>query len=439
MEINTMVKAASAVSMEVRPLSPLDRATAGMVVKGVWYFRQRLDGEQLRRGLASVLERRPWLAGRLTAQGIACGAGDGVPFVERALPGLEAAEELARGDALDRLAGRLSPAAFRRGSAVPLAVSLVQLDEGSLLYVQGAHACMDGCSFYALMDEWGRLCRGEAVTDPVETTCLLTDPDFADDPAAQAHAEAYGWPRVGMGLLVRMVWGSLRGVARCRYRLRLTEEQEAGLVGRVNAAGATRYGRHVVLSALLAAAGVRLSSVPVGKPCTHVSVVNLRRRMAGVPERFDGNAVYNVASQPFSSADPVEAVAERIDRSLHDLFAGGGNRLTEVMRCYLTVVRKKLPYVPFDVAGMYARRSPVSYVNDFLGFPIYDVDFGRGRPALVLPPDLPDAVRLWPLPPEQGGGVEVIFAGWPAVWWKRCADPVGLLETLSEGKERSGR
>lgn len=416
----------------VRRLSALDRVTAGMVIKGVWWFREGLDGERLRDGLAALLERRPWLAGRLTAEGMAYGAESGVPFAERTLPELHAGEEVARRDALDRLALRLSAAALRRGKAAPLAVALIHAADGALLYVQGAHVCMDGYSFYGMVDDWARLCRGEAVGD-MTTESRLTDPDFADDPDPAPHAVEYGYVKVGMGVLLRMVADNLSGVSRRRFVLRLTDAQLAALVARVNDGG-THYGRHVALAALLAAAEMRLAGVAADVPCSQVSVVNLRGRMAGVPAGFDGNAVYNVASQPFSAADSVPVVADAIDRALRGVFADGGGRLTEVMRCYMTVLRDRLPYVPFDVAGMQARRSTVCYVNDFLGFPIYGADFGTGVPAAVLPPDLSDKVRLWPLPPQQGGGVAVIFAGRLAGLWARCADPVGWLEQLAAGK-----
>ncbi len=431
------VRIGSTVRAGVKRLSALDRVTAGMIIKGVWWFRDGLDGRRLRDGLVRLLQSRPWLAGRLTAEGVVYDAEGEVPFVESSLPECRAETVLAESNALDRFAHPLSVAAFRRGQASPLTVSLVHVSDGALLYVQGAHVCMDGSSFYGMMADWARLCRGEAI-EPVEAACRLTDPDFADDPAPAAHAEACGYVRVGWRVLARIMWNTLCGLSRRRFAVRLTGEQVAGLIERVNARLGTHYGRHVVLSALLAAAEVRLGGLDAGVACRHVSVVNLRGRMAGIPLRFDGNAVYNIVSPVFSSSDKVEVVAGMIDRTLRSLFVNGGERLTEVMRCYMSVIRDRLPYVPFDVGGMYARRSPVSYVNDFLGFSVYALDFGTGTPAAVLPPDLPDKVRLWPLPPQQGGGVEILFTGWLAGRWARCGDPLALLTALSEGKEPLG-
>lgn len=47
-----------------------------------------------------------------------------------------------------------------------------------------------------------------------------------------------------------------------------------------------------------------------------------------------------------------------------------------------------------------------------LKFPIYDVDFGDGKPLLILPDDLADQIEFEPLPDKSG--VEIIFRGYLA-------------------------
>ena len=64
------VRIGSTVRAGVKRLSALDRVTAGMIIKGVWWFRDGLDGRRLRDGLVRLLQSRPWLAGRLTAEGV---------------------------------------------------------------------------------------------------------------------------------------------------------------------------------------------------------------------------------------------------------------------------------------------------------------------------------------------------------------------------------
>jgi len=45
--------------------------------------------------------------------------------------------------------------------------------------------------------------------------------------------------------------------------------------------------------------------------------------------------------------------------------------------------------------------------------PVYDLDFGSGKPQFVIPHDLLDQVLIWPAHPDKGG-VDVYFSGIPA-------------------------
>ena len=71
--------------------------------------------------------------------------------------------------------------------------------------------------------------------------------------------------------------------------------------------------------------------------------------------------------------------------------------------------------LPYDAASFMRRRPTAVYVNNYSKVPIYDVDFGGGAAARVIPHNTGDHVLIWPRPPRFDGGVEVFFTG-PAAW-----------------------
>ncbi len=76
-------------------------------------------------------------------------------------------------------------------------------------------------------------------------------------------------------------------------------------------------------------------------------------------------------------------------------------------------MKHRLPYAPVDIAGINAKKPTMAYINNFSKLPIYDLDFGSGKPEFVIPHDLLDQVVIWPAHPDKGR-VEVYFSGIPA-------------------------
>ena len=182
--------------------------------------------------------------------------------------------------------------------------------------VRCGRVCVGGVVSEVMLADWARWWRGEAM-EREAAACRLTDPDLAVDPAPAAHAEACGYVRVGWRVLARIMWNTLCGLSRRRFAVRLTGEQVAGLIARVNARPGTPYGRHGALSALLAAAEVRLGGLAAGVACRHVSAVHLRGRMAGSPLRLNGTAVYNFVSPLFYYSVKAEEGPGRVRRYVH--------------------------------------------------------------------------------------------------------------------------
>jgi len=92
-------------------------------------------------------------------------------------------------------------------------------------------------------------------------------------------------------------------------------------------------------------------------------------------------------------------------------------------------MKNKLSYDPFKLPDMHAKKPTVAYINNFSKLPIYDLDFGSGKPQFVIPHNLYDQVVIWPAYPEKGG-VEVYFSGIPARIIKKQGTDKHFFEIL---------
>jgi hypothetical protein len=59
---------------------------------------------------------------------------------------------------------------------------------------------------------------------------------------------------------------------------------------------------------------------------------------------------------------------------------------------------------------MYSKKPTVFHINNFSRFPVYRIDFGSGKPKVVIPSDLANPIFIWNAPPQKDG-VEVYFSG----------------------------
>lgn len=147
--------------------------------------------------------------------------------------------------------------------------------------------------------------------------------------------------------------------------------------------------------------GIKLFGHTKPTTCTQVTVVDIRERVSGIPSTFVGNASTTIVSEPFSAEATIEDIAQTIQKTLAPLLKAPSQELKTIFVVNTTVLKQKLPLVPFDVIGMNTRKPTVFYINNFSKLPIYEVDFGFGKPISVLPHDLSDQVVIWPAPPAK--------------------------------------
>jgi hypothetical protein len=133
--------------------------------------------------------------------------------------------------------------------------------------------------------------------------------------------------------------------------------------------------------------------------------------VAGLPERFAGNAASVVVAKGIPGTASRGDIAACLQRELEPMQAKPSAELEATARLTAEVAHHRLPFTVFSISKMLGRRPSLLYTNSFQKFPIYDLDFGHGaRPVRAVPHNLGDPILLWPAPPTAGG-IEVYFSG----------------------------
>ncbi len=271
---------------------------------------------------------------------------------------------------------------------------------------------MDGDSFYTMVRNWGRICRQEDFPQPVLDQGLVPVPDRVDKAQVLQLAVEHGWKRVSRLDLVKLLPVLLTGVLTERTR---PFHFSVGALERIRQQVCTDVpcSTNVALSAALTYMLIRLFGHSETTECRQVTVVNGRGRLAGLPPSFVGNAAVVVPTPPFPAGARIAEIARVIQRTLEPIQEIPSPTLSNLFSLNMSAMEHKAPVAPFDFIAANSRRPTVFYTNSFSGMPVYDVDFGSGRPLAVIPHNLTDQVLIWPAAPAVGG-VDVYFTGVPA-------------------------
>ena len=403
-------------TMEVWQFSPLDQISLHMVIRGTWLFAGRLDSGELKKGLEKLLSYYPHLAGRMKEPSGITFTNDGVPFTVVDNPALCLEDLYQRDDFtnIKEMSTIIKPGRLKKGLDAPLSVKLTRLKDGSVLGVQCSHACMDGDSFYTMIYNWGRICRKQEIVEPVLDQSKFPSPGELSKEEAEKAAIESGWVKMSLLFMVKMIPLYLSGNLKMRSR---GFHIPAGMIDCIkerifNETGADCTS-NVALSALITNKCFELYHYDEEASCSQVTVVNCRGRLASLPHSFVGNASTNVVTPHFKAGISIADLAVIIDQTLEPIRQESSPKLQELLSVSLNAMKHKLPYAPFDVPGMHAKKPRVAYINNFSKLPIYELDFGTGYPQFVIPHDLMDQVVIWPAHPDKGG-VEVYFSGIPS-------------------------
>ncbi len=400
-------------------LSGLDRANHFLVLRGTWIFEGGLEPEQLKRGLGALLNHYPHLAGRMREGGRVVLNNTGVPFTHAHTPEhqrrqLEQDHGFARFFHPQWRQGRV-----KKGLDAPLALRLTELADGQVLSVTCTHSCMDGASFYGMVQRLSQLCAGRSIEPPVLDQGLLPTPALRSKAEVERDARDAGWrpPAIFRSLptLAKLAFGGLTNRSR---PIHLDEVFLARLrrQGGEGCPDDIRLGDNDLLTAHLSMAVSRLYGHRPDTPIQQVVVIDARRRIASIPATFVGNAALNPLGARFTLGEPLPAVAQATHRALAPMLVRPSPATTRQVLLARELMDHGVILMHFDISAMHSAKPTVCYVNNFVRMPIYDLDFGLPgapvRPVLAIPHDLPDPVLLWPGPPGRGG-VELYLTGRP--------------------------
>ncbi len=318
---------------------------------------------------------------------------EGVPFTVVDKPGWQLKDLHQRDDVtnINEMTTGIKPARLIKGLDSPLTVKLTRLKDGSVLGMQCTHACMDGDSFYTMAYKWGQICRNQEIGKPVLDQSRFPVPGELAKEEAEKAARESGWVNVSLLSFAKLLPHYIFGTLKMRSRgfhipsdlIERLKQEIAGETG-------IRCSANVALSALITKECFNLYNHAEDTTCSQVTVINCRERLPGVPSTFVGNASTTITTTAFKAGASMAEIAVMIDQTLDPVSQKPSARLQELFAINLNVMKHRLPYAPFDVPAMHAKRPTVAYINNFSKLPIYDLDFGSGKPQFVIPHDLSD-------------------------------------------------
>jgi hypothetical protein len=185
-------------SLPVWKFSFLDRSCLSMIIRGIWIFDSQLDIENMKEGLKELLGYYPHLSGRIK-DGIGVYlTNQGIPFTVVNEPGisLHSLQKSKDSDLIKHFSTPLATSRIKRGIDPLLTVKVARLRDASVLGVQCAHACMDGRSFYTMMENWGKICRKEDFEKPLLDQSLFPGPTVLSKEEIKQLAVSSGWKSI---------------------------------------------------------------------------------------------------------------------------------------------------------------------------------------------------------------------------------------------------
>lgn len=409
--------------------SLLDMACGDMIIKAVWIYNKKLDAELMAEKLSVMLGKYPFLAGRLSsAEGISC-SNEGLPFEVVERNNMIVKMVLKSERIYDDFSNELKIKDFKAGRCAPVTVRVTNMRDGAVLGVQMAHMCMDGRSLYNFLYEWSLLCRVKHVEIQQETQLELPKPDFMSKSQVAAILEKRKWTKLGLGSLLKMAFYGMSPNSKASCTPLLINGDK---IGQLKAIACRETGIKIGTNAILSAAVLKTNMILNGfngrKEYSVVTVADIRGRYKNLCAGFVGNAVYNIVTDSLKECYDIFELAKLIQMNVTEYLENHDGKLDESVDLNMNAIKWRLPYVGFDLSGMNSKTPTTLYVNDLREMPVYDLDFGSGRPVIAIPNDLPDMVKIWPVN-DGKGSVMLFFRGYLA---KNIVESGGVEEIFQQ-------
>ena len=388
--------------MNTWKLSTFDLFSLGMVIKGAWTYKELPEAPVLQASLDAVLQPYPQLMGRYDEKQksvVWTGREEPVRLVEIDCGGHSVSEDMYT------LVPEFNTSLFKAGKSQALEAYRITLSDGVAVVLQGAHALMDGCTFYRIAGDWGRITSGEPVEAMTVDQNLIPAADALTKEQTLSRVQQLGWSRMGFKSLFRMLFNmATMKLIKGTFTLEISQDD----LSRMRDESGT--GTNAVLCHY--AIGRLLEKLPAKKGFTLLEVADLRGRACNIPEDFCGNFSQAVVIGDFDRDATAADIQKAVSTKLNDR-----NALSENVQLSVSSSSYGLPYFMFDASDMNSPDPELFYVNNQLKLKACEVDFGTGLPLRAQQAMLPDMIKFWQQ--ESGGPVQIIYGGYAAKIMRR--------------------
>ncbi len=383
-------------------LSRLDSFCLSMTIKGAWTFKSLPSFHLLKDALVQLISYYPQLNGTYDRKL------KSVVYEDQSLTDVDFWEKECFAHLCSENPYQLVPdydiKGFKSGRVKAIRAWLLHLKDGDVLVVQGAHALMDGFTFYNLIKQWGELVRGKSIIPMVVDQSVLPSYDRWTKEEVLHRVVDAGWVKMTLSRIVKSLYYTYKSFSiKKQVIVEVTQEDIVSLKAK------TGVGTNAVLCAI---ASEKLLEWKHDLEDFSILLVSEKRKLVeNVPENFFGNF-----SQPLQPIGPynrsltVEDLAICIQNDVRA--AMKKDRNDEIMSLTEHASHYRLPYNYFDPSQMNGPNPQLIAINNQLSLPAHDVDFGMGQPLRVEEAELSDFIKFWQ--PVPGGAVQIIFRGYAA-------------------------
>lgn len=388
--------------MKTWKLSSFDLFSLSMTIKGAWTYKELPKASVLQVSLNAVLMPYPQLLGRYDEKQksvIWDGREEKINLVELDRRGHSTAEDMYA------LVPKFNVNGFKSGKTRALEAYRIVLDDGVAIVLQGAHAMMDGATFYRIASDWGKQTAGIPVEAMTVDQNLIPDADALSEEQTLARIQELGWNKIEFRSMFGMMFNlmSMKFIKK-PYVIELSQDEISRMRDETGA------GTNAVLCRY--AVSKMLEKLPSKERFTLLEVADLRGRACNVPEGFCGNFSQPVILGEFGRDVAASEIQKAASAILNDR-----KSLSENVQLSVCSTRYSLPYFMFDASDMNSRDPRLFYVNNQLKLKACEVDFGTGKPLRTQQAMLPDMIKFWQS--EPGGPVQIIYGGFAAKIMRR--------------------
>lgn len=383
-------------------LTSFDLFSLGMTIKGSWTYKELPEVSVLQASLDTVLQPYPLLLGRYDEKQksvLWTGQEEPIRLVELDREGHSVSEDMYK------LVPKYDINGFKSGKSRALEAYRIKLDDGVAIVLQGAHALMDGATFYRIANDWGKLTAGIPVEAMTVDQSLIPDADALTKEQTLSRIQELGWNKIEFKSLFGMMFNlmSMKFI-KSPYVIEVSQD-EISRMREESGAGTNAVLCRYAISKLL-------EKFPAKEKYTLLEVADLRGRACNVPEGFFGNFSQPAVIGEFGRGVNAAEIQKAASVILNDKEA-----LSENLQLSVCSSRYGLPYFMFDASDMNSRDPKLFYVNNQLKFKACELDFGTGKPLRTQQAMLPDMIKFWQEKP--GGPVQIIYSGFASKIMRR--------------------